>query len=172
MTKVSKIDALKYVLTLAYSMYVLMHAKLDSMIGVLVLIANLRVSDYLLFDGIALRTVYKKLKLTAPLKLNMGLVNGVRLLPKVAIVAALIVYVHSTRLLALQPAFNYIDSHISLRSHIGIDLSGILAPFILYIVLPLYTLDYFVLDNAVLSKLKTRLAALGKKQVAARKRRI
>jgi hypothetical protein len=173
MAKVSTTDALKYAATLAYSIYVLLHSKVDSAIGILLLIANLRASDYLLFDGQVIRSVYKNLKLSATLKMPMGLFNALRLLPKLAIVAALVMYVHPLRLAALDSYFRQADHLIALRGLIGLELSGLLAPFTYYVALPVYALDYFVLDNLVLSKIKARVAALlaRKSAVAARKRR-
>ena len=172
MAKVSTTDSLKYAATLAYSIYVLMHSKVDNAIGILLLIANLRASDYLLFDGQVIRSVYKNMKLTTNLKMPMGLMNALRLLPKLAIVVALVLYVHPLRMVALDSYFRQADHLIALRGLIGLDLSGLLAPLTYYVVLPIYALDYFVLDNLVLNTVKARVAALlARKSVAARTRR-
>ena len=167
MAKVSTTDALKYALTSAYSIYVLLHAKLDNLLGLAVFLANLRAADYLLYDGKVIHSVYRKLKLAAPaLKLRIGFINALKLLPKLAIVAGLIVFVHPIRLLALEAPLQQVDQYVAIRARVGIELSAILALLLKYVILPLYALDYFVLENSVLDRIKARLSNLRVKIVS------
>ena len=180
MAKVSTTDALKYAVTIAYSIYVVLHSKLDNLLGIAVFLANLRAADYFLYNGKVVQTVYKKLKLATPaLKLRFGLLNTLKLLPKVAIVAGLVVFVHPLRVAALETHLVQVDQYVTLRPRLGIDLSAILALIVKYVVLPLYALDYFVLENRVLgiirariSNLRVRITSLFVSKKAAGKRRV
>ena len=178
MAKVSLLQAAKFAVTLAYSIYVIMHAKMDNLFGVFLLLANLRVTDYFLYEGKAIQYVYKNLRLATPLKVNMGLVNGLKMIPKLAIVAALIIYVSPLRILAVEPYLLQLNRYVAISSFVRVEFSTILSALFQYVVLPIYQIDYFLLQNILLARVyasakRISMRLTSKTQVAAaRKRRI
>ena len=80
--------------------------------------------------------------------------------------AGLIVFVHPIRLLALEAPLQQVDQYVAIRARVGIELSAILALLLKYVILPLYALDYFDLENSVLDRIKARLSNLRVKIVS------
>jgi hypothetical protein len=85
MAKVSIIDGLKKVITLAAVVHSVMHGDTSSMIGIFMLFSKFMRIDYILHNGSGITSVYKNLHLTTPTKVskvNMTLTNLVKLAPK------------------------------------------------------------------------------------------